>query len=99
MTIRPITPEDQSEWLRMRSALWPGCTQERHRLEMEEWGASQGKGVVLVAHQETKSLCGFVEVSIRNDHVDGTSSTPVAYIEGWYVDSDFRGRGLGRKLL
>src|SRR5262249_1048015 len=53
----------------------------------------------LVAVRENKSLCGFAEVSIRHDHVEGTSSVPVAYLEGWYVDPDMRNRGIGQKIL
>src|SRR5215207_10191433 len=94
-TIRPITPEDTAEWMRMRRALWPSCSEERHELEIEQLG----DGVVLVAEEQKGSLCGFVEVSIRRAHVEGASSAPVAYLEAWYVDPKFQGQGLGRQLL
>lgn len=32
-------------------------------------------------------------VSIRADHVEGASITPVPYLEGWYVAAAYRGRG------
>ena len=28
---------------------------------------------------------GFAEVSIRRDHVEGTSAAPVPYLEAWYL--------------
>src|SRR6266404_4228445 len=80
-------------------ALWPDCSPERHLLEIEQLTASEGGGLVLVAVRERGGLCGFAELSIRHDHVDGASSTPVAYLEGWYVDPDVRGAGIGRRLL
>jgi aminoglycoside 6'-N-acetyltransferase I len=41
---------------------------------------------------------GFVELAIR-PFADGCASRPVAHVEGWYVEADVRGRGLGRALL
>jgi aminoglycoside 6'-N-acetyltransferase I len=99
MTIRPSTAQDSAEWVRMRCALWPDCSPERHRLEIQQLTVNEGAGVVFVAEREDSSLCGFAEVSIRRDHVDGASTVPVAYLEGWYVDPDVRGAGIGRRLL
>ncbi len=98
MRIRDLLANDRAEWLRMRTALWPECSRERHLLEMEQLTAT-GRGVVFVAVRENGALCGFAEVAIRHDHVDGASSVPVAYLEGWYVDADVRGHGIGRQLL
>jgi aminoglycoside 6'-N-acetyltransferase I len=43
-------------------------------------------------------LCGFLEAALRS-RADGCDSTPVGYIEGWYVDEDVRRRGVGRALV
>src|SRR2546426_8772397 len=99
MTIRAALASDKPEWVRLRAALWPECSPERHELEIQQLALSENCGVVLVAVRENGSLCGFAELSIRNDHVDGASSVPVAYLEGWYVDPDLRGQGIGRRLL
>src|SRR5215471_10679001 len=90
VAIRVAWPSDRDEWVRMRFALWPDCPQERHAMEIQQLTKNSDGGVVLVAVRENKSLCGFAEVSIRHDHVEGTSSVPVAYLEGWYVDPDMR---------
>jgi aminoglycoside 6'-N-acetyltransferase I len=41
----------------------------------------------------------MAELSIRRDHVEGTTSTPVPYLEGWFVAEHVRNRGIGRALL
>src|SRR5688572_22812261 len=88
--------KDSADWARLRSALWPDCPAERHALEIEQLLASEG--VVALARVEGE-LAGFAEVSIRRDHVDGTSASPVPYLEGWFVEEKFRGKGIGRALI
>jgi aminoglycoside 6'-N-acetyltransferase I len=95
--IRPLTREDLAEYLRMRKSLWPDCSDEMHRLEMDAQFNSPTSPVF--AHQRDNTrLGGFIELSIRA-RVDGCTSDKVAYIEGWYVDPDLRYRGIGRSLV
>src|SRR5207244_4231070 len=98
MIIRPITPADAPEWSRMRSLLWSGRSHEAEIAAFFE-GILHEPETVFVAATDNGSLCGFVEVSVRRDYVEGASSTPVAYIEGWYVDPEFRGSGIGQRLI
>lgn len=99
MAIRPSTIHDLAEWIRLRRSLWPDCSPSRQWLEIQQFAASQSPGVVIVAERDSGGLCGFAEVSIRHEHVDGTSSAPVAYLEAWYIEPEFRRRGIGRQLL
>src|SRR5438309_9328522 len=98
MVIRPLEPHEHSEWLRLRRALWPDCSEAMHAREMEEYAKSEGGRSVFVLAREDGRLGGFAEVSIR-DRVDGSMSARVAYLEGWFVEPDFRGKGHGRKLV
>ena len=73
--------------------------------EIEEWlaateaGGTHAVGVaVLVADRGDGTRAGFVEIGSRN-YAEGCDSTPVAYLEGWYVDRDVRRTGLGRSLV
>ncbi|MCA1659309.1 MAG: GNAT family N-acetyltransferase [Verrucomicrobiaceae bacterium] len=97
MKIRKAKDADREEWFRMRTELWPDSTGDRHELEIEQ--LIESGGVVFVAEGEGGALRGFVEVSIRRDHVPGASSTPIPYIEGWYVDVASRGQGMGARLV
>ena len=45
------------------------------------------------------SALGFVEAAKRVDYVNGTSSSPVAFIEGLYVVPEARCRGAARTLV
>jgi len=42
---------------------------------------------------------GFVEVALRTDYVNGTKSTPVAFLEGIYVVPGARRQGVARELV
>ena len=43
-------------------------------------------------------LGGFIEMGQRN-YAEDCETSPVAYIEGWYVDADLRGQGWGKALV
>ena len=42
---------------------------------------------------------GFIYLALRHDFVEGTTSSPVAYIEGIFVEPDYRNRGLASLLV
>jgi aminoglycoside 6'-N-acetyltransferase I len=39
------------------------------------------------------------EQEALRSHAEGCTSTPVAYLEGWFVEAEHRGRGVGAMLL
>lgn len=59
----------------------------------------EGDLIIVAEEADGNTPVGFAEVSIRTDHVSGTSSSPVPYLEGWYVAPRYRGTGVGRELL
>jgi hypothetical protein len=92
--IRPLNPAtDFAEWLRMRLLLWDDSTAEEHSAEMREF-LPQETFAVFVAERLDGGLAGFVEVAERA-YADGCDTSPVGYMEGWYVDADMRQKGLG----
>jgi aminoglycoside 6'-N-acetyltransferase I len=94
---RTVTRADFAEWRRMRAALWPDCPPEMHDFEMAE-EISSSEFAVFVHERGHGKLGGFIELSVRH-RVDGTMSPRVGYVEGWYVDLDLRGKGIGRALM
>jgi aminoglycoside 6'-N-acetyltransferase I len=81
----------------MRQALWEDCLDEQQEREMEEILGSESEDVFFAERPEG-GLCGFLEASLRS-RADGCDTTPVGYIEGWYVDDDVRRQGVGRALV
>ena len=102
MTIRPLQPADRDEWRRLRRALWPHSSPEEIDREVREqaaFGTICGQAtVVFVADRGAGALVGFVEVSLRA-MADGCRTSPVGYLEGWYVDETVRRTGVGRELV
>lgn len=98
MQIREVQPCDGPQWLAMRRQLWPDAD---NRTEVDAFLAGRGRAgdAVFVAGTEDGTLCGFIELSLRHDYVEGASESPVAFVEGWFVLPDRRNRGIGRRLL
>ena len=42
---------------------------------------------------------GFAQCQLRYDYVEGTGSSPVGYLEGIFVEKEFRHRGFAKELL
>jgi aminoglycoside 6'-N-acetyltransferase I len=97
MEIRRLGLIDDAEWLRMRDALWPGRSEGELRAEMVIWRAN-ASCAVFVADRGGGQLGGFLELGERSV-ADGCDSSPVAYIEGWYIDADLRRTGVGKRLV
>lgn len=95
--IRRIEHGDFDEWLRMRMALWPTLSAEGHRAEMDE-SLADPTCATFVAIRSDGRLGGFLEASQRN-YAEGCTTSPVGYIEGWYVYPDLRNRGIGGQLV
>ena len=95
---RALAAGDESEWRRLRHALWPETTDRDHATDLEEYQAAPSSHVILVAPRPDGSLAGFAEVRLRSV-VDGCSTSPVAFLEGWFVDLDARRGGVGRALV
>lgn len=97
MKIRQLTTQDWDEWLRMALALYPHHTASELEPDMRAFVARSDAAVFVAEHLDG-SLCGFVEVGARL-YADGCDTSPVGYIEAWFIDADVRRQGYGRLLL
>ena len=77
--------------------LWPDNDFEELKEEIIHLMAN-GKNVFLLSIID-ENIVGFIHMSIRTDYVEGSSTSPVAYVEGIYVKPDYRYKGIGKQLL
>lgn len=96
-TIRRATQEDKDSWVRMRQGLWPDAPLEYLNYDLDEI-LSDPRRAVFVATRADGSLVAFIEASLR-EFAEGCETSPVGYIEAWFVDENIRGQKLGRELI
>ncbi|MCU1288601.1 MAG: Aminoglycoside N(6)-acetyltransferase type 1 [Acidobacteria bacterium] len=96
--VRQLRENDIEEWFRLRKMLWDGSSEEEHKAEMMDIYEHTETQLILVAETDGKRLVGFLEASIR-PFVEDCHSDQVGYLEGWYVEPEFRRNGIGKKLV
>ena len=99
MTIKVASEADKAEWLRLRMALWPDVSKEIHEREMDAMCSDSERFAVFVVPGPNDRLLGFLEVSIREIIDEGCIFKHIGYIEGWYVEPDWRRKGIGGELV
>ncbi|MGB9357019.1 MAG: GNAT family N-acetyltransferase [Acidimicrobiia bacterium] len=95
MLIRALTFDDLDRWIDMRHQLWPEYEKADLTDEIMHW--HRGKTAVFVADADGE-LVGFSEATMH-ERAAGCSSSPVGYLEAWWVDEGFRRSGVGAELL
>ncbi|MEX5403604.1 aminoglycoside 6'-N-acetyltransferase [Stenotrophomonas sp. WED208] len=95
-TIRQATPADAAAWAQLRLGLWPDADDP---LEELAESLADAEGAVFLACLVGGEAVGFAEVRLRHDYVNGTESSPVGFLEGWYVQPPWQGHAVGRALL
>lgn len=81
----------------MRHTLWPTASAEEHRLEITVAFARKDLRA-FVAEAEDGVLIGFAEASLRK-FANGCATSPVPFLEGIWVNEEFRRREVGKYLV
>ncbi len=95
MNIRPLQTQDLPAYFQLRTALWPDSDADFEREVSEILNSDHLASFIA---EQDGALVGFVEVSLRA-YAEGCDSSPVGYLEGWYVAPEHRKTGLGRRLV
>jgi aminoglycoside 6'-N-acetyltransferase I len=95
--IRRATHEDKAGWLRLRQELWPDAPREYLTFDMDQ-RLSDANYAIFVAARGDGELVAFLESGLR-EYGEGCETSPVGYIEAWYVDEHIRGQKIGRDLV
>lgn len=80
----------------MRRALWPDS--EAGEVDALLSGSDGGGARLLVHPRGSGGLGAFAEIGTRS-YAEGCVSSPVAYLEGLWVDPDLRRRGVAQALV
>ncbi len=97
ISVRAIAETDLNEWFRLRSTLWDETSEDDHKSEMVDIIDHHDTQQVFVAESDGR-LVGFLEVGIR-PFVEDCVTDHVGYLEGWFVEKDFRNHGIGKELV
>ena len=82
--MREVIALDRPEWLRMRQALWPGSLSD-HDADIQRYFQCGDDRLRTFVAEDGGQLVGFLELDHRK-YAPGCSSSPVPFIEGWYVN-------------
>ena len=57
-----------------------------------------GDAACFIQYAEDKPI-GFAQCQLRHDYVEGTETSPVGYLDGIFVQDEFRHKGYAKGLL
>ena len=97
ITIRKAAFSDATAVAALALQLWPDHDTRELQTEFESLLTDEGAAVFLACVDETP--VGFAQCQLRHNYVEGTSSSPVGYLEGIFVAPAYQKRGIARILL
>ncbi len=93
MQVRPYEARDRAQLERLTRAMFPHEANECAHLL-----ARMPATTVFVVERDDGRLGGYVEAGTRV-YAEGCDTSPVAFVEAWYVDKDLRRQGWGGRLF
>lgn len=93
--IRQARESDYSDWIHMRKKLWPEASFDELKDLIH---LKQTESFVCYFAEIDNHLAGFIEIALR-PYANGCFTSPVAFIEGIWVDEAFQKQGIGRMLV
>lgn len=97
MTIEAISADNIRQLATLMLELWPDTSLEEEFNNCK--ALLDSKNEICYLAQTASTYIGFIQVAIRSDYVEGSSFSPVAYIEGIYVQDKYRHLGIGKQLI
>lgn len=96
--VRPLREGDLEGWLILRTHLWDQVSEDEHKAEMMDIFEHTDSQFVAIAELEDGKTIGFLEASIR-PFVEDCHTDHVGYLEGWFVEPEYRMMGIGGYLV
>ncbi len=77
--------------------MWSSHTATELEADFKEI-VSKSDAVCFIKYADDKAI-GFAQCQLRYDYVEGTHTSPVGYLEGIFVVSEYQKNGYARELL
>jgi len=92
--IVPVTRENEQAWAALCIALWPGDN-------FDDWLVERAEGDLPheYLYYKNNEPVAFISLALRHDYVEGTSTSPVGYLEAIYVKPEHQRHGIARELV
>ena len=98
MKIFQITQNDLNDWQTLMLKLWPHHSAEEMKTVLSDILNSPSQEGILVRDDAGQTVA-LMNLSLRYDYVPGAKTSPVAYIEGIYVEEEYRKQGIATRLI
>ena len=95
--IRKATQADAFTLAELAIKLWPNNTISE--LQSEFLGLICSDNAVCFIKYIGNKAVGFAQCQLRNDYVEGTDTFPVGYLEGIFIEEEYRHSGYAKELL
>ena len=97
MNIRKATAADAETLAGMAAALFHHEDVQALREEFEALARDE-EAACFLAEEEGMAV-GFAQCQLRHDYVEGTSTSPVGFLEGLWVEETHQRQGVGTRLV
>lgn len=95
--IRQVTKKDVTCAAEMAVMIWNSHSVEELVEEFET--VLENEECVIYLYYIDNMPIGFAQCGLRHDYVEGTQSNPVGYLEGIFIQEEYRKKGYARELL
>lgn len=91
------TSKDSLALAKMAIKIWSEHSLDELAKEFEETIDCEESAIFML--MVDNQAVGFAQCQLRHDYVEGTDTSPVGYLEGIFLEQEFRHRGHAKKLL
>ena len=95
--IKTATKDNAYELANLAIQMWENNSIEELTEEFIELMDKENAQIFIKFVQD--KAVGFAQCQLRYDYVEGTETSPVGYLEGIFVEEEYRGKGYAKELL
>ncbi|MBQ2800733.1 MAG: GNAT family N-acetyltransferase [Lachnospiraceae bacterium] len=95
--IERAMPKDAAIIAKMAVKMWENHTIDELTIKFEGILDAEDSAI-FICFVDSQAI-GFAQCQLRHDYVEGTESSPVGYLEGIFVEQEYRHKGYAKVLL